>query len=260
MVRHNARKKKVWRKKNAFIASITRIKTVKNIGKTISPVVQHKRIGGEIPKDNIITNPFTGNQFVGVNPHPIPGEKYGIIVTGYDWIPINEYKAQNGLLWEHKKYPQNTYLYTKHEDPKKMNRVQYMEKLVEHKMRKWVRKNPCPADMFEEDVEKWKAEYTSNEERTRDFVVSMYDKLPLTGRFKQSDHKFEEKLVAELKDSNGDGHKVNDLKPGQSKLLDKAQKITNQVHAKHANLVSTNLRDHKRQRGRVILPAMKQAA
>ena len=253
MVRHNARKKKIWRKKFANVAAISRLKSVKNTTKGISEVVNHKRYGEEIPKDKLITNPYTGHQFVMTNPHPIYGEKYGIVVTGHDWIPVEEYSSKSGLLWEHKKHPQPKAL-VKHVDPKKMNSVQYMEKLVQHKLFKWERKHPKPDDELFNDVEQWKQERETALERFRDFVVSIYDKLPLTGRYKNGDHKFKEELVAELKDKDGEGHKVNELKPGESKLLDKAQKITNKAHAKNVNLVSTNLRDHKRQRGRIILP------
>lgn len=268
MVRHNARKKKIWRKKFANVAAISRLKSVKNTTKGISEVVNHKRYGKEIPKDKLITNPYTGHQFVMTNPHPIYGEKYGIVVTGHNWIPVEEYSSKSGLLWEHKKHPQPSSYWEEivdgkpklikstslHKDPKKMNRIEYMEKLVQYKLAKWERKHPKPDDELFNDVEQWKQERETALERFRDFVVSIYDKLQLTGRYKNGDHKFKEELVAELKDKDGEGHKVNELKPGESKLLDKAQKITNKAHAKNINLVATNLRDHKRQRGRIILP------
>lgn len=138
----------------------------------------------------------------------------------------------------------------------KLNKVEYMEKLVEHKTAKWERKNPCPAEMFIEDVEKWKQLRETMKERFRDFVVSIYDPLPLTGRFviaKENSATYQEEKVAELKDINGEGHKVNDL-PKDSKLIKKAQKVTNETKAKRPNLVATNLKDHKRQKGRIILP------
>ncbi len=138
----------------------------------------------------------------------------------------------------------------------KLNKVEYMEKLVEHKVKKWERKHPQPADMFVEDVEKWKQERETAKERFRDFVVSIYDPLPLTGRFviaKENSATYQEEKVAELKDINGEGHKVNDL-PKDSKLIKKAQKVTNETKAKRPNLVATNLKDHKRQKGRIILP------
>jgi hypothetical protein len=147
-----------------------------------------------------------------------------------------------------------------HVDPKKMNHVEYMEKLTQHKLAKWERKHPKPCkddDLFKEEmIPLWEDERRKAEERLRDFVVSIYDKLPLIGRFKQKKdgmETYQEKKIADLKDENGDGHRINEISV-DSKLVKKAQKITNKVHAKHANLVCTNLKDHKRQRGRIILP------
>ena len=141
-------------------------------------------------------------------------------------------------------------------DLPKMNKFQYMEKLVEHKTTKWERKNPCPAEMFTEEVEKWKQERENAKQRFRDFVVSIYDKLLLTGRFivaKDDRDTYSEEKVADVKDVNGEGHRVNML-PKNSKLMKKVQKITNETKAKRPNLVATNLRDHKKQKGRIVLP------
>ena len=251
------------------LAANSRKFTVKNIKKGISPIVSHKRFGTDITEDKLITNPLTGNKFVMVNPHTITGN-YGVTVTGYDWIPVDEYKFNNGLLWEHKKYPQPKSYWNEiidgkptmikstslHKDPVKMNRVQYMEKLVEHKLAKWERKNVCPAEMFTEDVEKWKQLRETAKERFRDFVVSVYDPLTLTGRFivgKGGSATYQEKKVAEIKDINGEGHMVNNL-PKDSKLMKKVQKIVNHTKDKYPNLIACNLKDHKRQKGRLILP------
>jgi hypothetical protein len=274
---HSRVRAKVRRRKVAALAAYSRQFTVKNIKKGISEVVNHKRYGAvDIPKDKLITSPYSGIQYVMTNPHPIHGEKYGITVTGYDWVPIDEYKTNSGLLWEHKKYPQpKRLLKCKKKDRRsgfiparndflayfpnfpytlpKMNKVQYMEKLVEHKLAKWERKNICPEAMFTEDVEKWKQERETAKERFRDFVVSIYDKLHLTGRFVVAENNYSEEKVAEIKDVDGEGHHINDL-PKTSKLIKKAQKITNEVKSKRQNLVATNLKDHKKQKGRIILP------
>ena len=161
--------------------------------------------------------------------------------------------------WKLKKSPQPKG-WAVHVDPKKMNRVEYMEKLTQHKLAKWERKHPKPCkddDLFKEEmIPLWEDERRRAEERLRDFVVSIYDKLPLIGRFEQKKDgmaTYQDKKVADLKDENGDGHRVNEISV-DSKLVKKAQKITNKVHAKHANLVCTNLKDHKRQKGRIILP------
>lgn len=138
----------------------------------------------------------------------------------------------------------------------KMNRVEYMEKLVKHKTAKWERKNPKPLDMFAEEVEKWKQLRENAIERIRDFVVSVYDPLLLTGRFvmnKEASATYQEEKIAEIKDINGEGHKVNAL-PKDSKLMKKAQKVVDETKHKRNNLVCGNLRDHKRKTGRIILP------
>jgi hypothetical protein len=156
-------------------------------------------------------------------------------------------------------------------NPKKMTQQEYWEKLTQHKLDKWIRKNPAPIapkvdpispDAFAEQDQlaykakqsEWEKMRDAAEERFRDFVISMYDKLPLSGRFEKSDNNYVEEKVAEIKDVNGEGHRVNELNPKTSKLLKVAQKKTDEVKAKRHNLVCTNLKDHKRQKGRMILP------
>ena len=142
----------------------------------------------------------------------------------------------------------------------KMNKVEYMEKLVEHKTAKWERKHPqpCPSDdLFKvEYQEQWYKDRDAAIERIRDFVVSVYDPLLLTGRFvmnKEASATYQEEKIAEIKDINGEGHKVNAL-PKDSKLMKKAQKVVDETKHKRNNLVCGNLRDHKRKTGRIILP------
>jgi len=140
---------------------------------------------------------------------------------------------------------------------KNLGKAAKMKAYEDEKVKKWERKHPKPCpddDLFKDEmIPVWEHEREQAIERIRDFVVSMFDKLPLTGRYKESDSKFVEKPVAELKDANGDGHKINDL-DSKSKLLNKAQKLTNDEKAKNAKLVATNLKDHKRKKGRIILP------
>lgn len=177
------------------------------------------------------------------------GEKWTINGAG-GWMRVYDTKRdkRNDFVTFFPKYP-----YTL----PKMNKIEYMEKLVQHKLAKWERKNPRPAekdDMFKEEfVTPWQLERNRAEERIRDFVVSVYDKLTLTGRFQTGEHKFNEEKVAEIKDINGEGHHINML-PNDSKILKKAQKITDETKVKRSNLVCTNLRDHKKQKGRIILP------
>lgn len=138
----------------------------------------------------------------------------------------------------------------------KMNKQQYMEKLVQHKLEKWDKKNPKPQQDLFDKVEDWEQRRFIAEQRFRDFVVSVYDPLTLTGRFvvgKGNSATYQEKKVAEIKDINGEGHVVNNLS-NNSKLMKKVQKVTNHMRNKYPNLVSCHLMDHKKQHGRIILP------
>ena len=138
----------------------------------------------------------------------------------------------------------------------KMNKQQYMEKLVQHKLEKWDKKNPKPQQDLFDKVEDWEQRRFIAEQRFRDFVVSVYDPLTLTGRFvvgKGNSATYQEKKIAEIKDINGEGHVVNNLS-NDSKLMKKVQEVTNHMRNKYPNLVSCHLMDHKKQHGRIILP------
>lgn len=138
----------------------------------------------------------------------------------------------------------------------------FMEQVVQHKLAKWEKKNPRPVkkdqnppDMFEQEfMAPWNVARENALKRIRDFVVSMYDKLPLTGRFQKSDNEIVEEPVAKIKDKTNEGHNINNLDPKKSALLKKAQKKTDRTKIEKPNLICTNLKDHKRQKGRIILP------
>ena len=140
---------------------------------------------------------------------------------------------------------------------KNLGKAAKMELYTQDKLKKWEKKHPKPCpddDLFKDElIPAWNAEREQALIRIRDFVVSMFDKLPLSGRYKESDNKFTEKPIAEIKDINGEGHRVNELDK-DSKLLQKAQKITNEAKALNKKLVASNLKDHKRKKGRMILP------
>lgn len=291
MKQHNQRKKKIWRRKFATIAARDRQFTVRNTNKAISPKVEHKLYYNGDTKD-AITCPFTGHKFIPTNPHPVPG-KFGIEITGYDWVEPKgllwkpeRHKQPKRLMRYKKRYhgkeivvpnenwPNAQYVKKQRKVNRekrndyityfplypyvqiKMSKEAYMEALVKHKTAKWERKNPKPDQDLFEKVEDWKNKRFVAEQRFRDFVVSIYDKLHLTGRFvvaKGDKDTYQEEKVADIKDINGEGHKVNEL-PKDSKLMKKAQKITNETKKQRPNLVSTNLKDHKQKKGRIILP------
>ena len=286
---HSRIRLKVRRRKVAILAAKSKQFDVINHQKKMPTKVEHKLYYGDL--ENAITCPFTGHKFVPENPHPVPG-KFGITITGYDWvepegklwvIPKEGFKQPKRLMkLKKRKYGkkhettngvggimmvQNTKPgKQKHNDFQqfknypyhlpKMNRTEYMEKYVEHKTKKWERKNPKPMDMFVEDVEKWKQLRETAIEHIRDFVVSVYDKLVLTGRYKiekNGSATYMEKKIAMVKDINGEGHHVNAL-PTSSALIKRAQGLVDRAKARDRRLVAGNLRDHKKQKGRIILP------
>lgn len=150
----------------------------------------------------------------------------------------------------------------------------YMEAYAQHKLKRWLKKNPCPVavgstgydisqDLFEQEyLNPWEEARDKETERCRNFVISVYDKLSLIGRYKKSSDKYEEIKIAELKDSNFDifNHSsINDI-PKDATLMKTAQRITNIEKKKNSMLVSTNLLDHTRKKGRIILPELSMAA
>ena len=275
---HNCVRIKVRRRKVAALAAYSRQFTVKNCttGAKLKTVKIGKDTELKVIEQNGVMYYRAGWKGIFKNLH-IAGNLYTVSEKP-DYLGMHCHLVEP-VSWSKKKYPQPKSYWLKtidtaptrikstslHKDPVKMNRVQYMEKLTEHKLAKWERKNPCPVyspdlfysqEEFNKDVEKWKQERENMKERFRDFVVSIYDKLLLTGRFvlaKKNSASYMEEKVAELKDINGEGHRVNEL-PKDSPLIKKAQKKTNEIKAKRPNLVATNLKDHKKQKGRIILP------
>lgn len=143
--------------------------------------------------------------------------------------------------------------------PKHKTPTQRMKAEEDHMVARWDKRHPMPEpDLFGNHKE-WEKTREAAIERIRDIVVSRYDKLILTGRFKRSENEFYEKTVATIKDINGEGHKVNEL-PKTSKLLMKATSLTQTIYEKSPSLVATTLHDHVRKRGRIILPCMPRAA
>ena len=150
---------------------------------------------------------------------------------------------------------------------KKLNHTELMEGYVQHKLQKWEQKHPCPVkkdDLFySQQYPIWEQEKQSAEERLRDLVINKYtNKLSLIGRFEIDDNKYEELEVAKITDKFSETVKaggVNNLS-AESKVMRKAQHMTNITKKRHPKCVCTNLRDHKKQRGRILLPKMAAAA
>lgn len=150
---------------------------------------------------------------------------------------------------------------------KKINHTELMEGYVQHKLKKWEAKNPCPVEkddlFYEQQYPEWVAKRQKAEEYLRDVVINKYtNKLSLVGRFEIDDNKYEELEVAKITDKFSETVKsggVNNLSV-ESKVMRKAQHMTNITKKKHPKCVCTNLRDHKKQRGRILLPKIAIAA
>lgn len=150
---------------------------------------------------------------------------------------------------------------------KKINHTELMEGYVQHKLKKWEAKNPCPVEkddlFYEQQYPEWAAKRQKAEEYLRDVVINKYtNKLSLIGRFEIDDNKYEEFEVAKIADKFSETIKaggVNNLSV-ESKVMRKAQHMTNITKKRHPKCVCTNLRDHKKQRGRILLPKIAIAA
>lgn len=179
--------------------------------------------------------------------------------------PPHKYTRKNPwyFLIKRESVPMCTRLYKS----SKLNHTELMEGYVQHKLKKWEAKNPCPVkkdDLFySQQYPVWAEKKQNAEERLRDLVINKYtNKLSLIGRFEASEEKYEEREVAKIVDKFGETTRaggVNNLSV-KSKVMRKAQHITNITKKKHPKCICTNLKDHKKQRGRIIFPQVKIAA
>lgn len=232
---------------------------------TIPPLMKGKMVKDELTGktvNNLIRENGNGQKWS--KPEHIT---YPNITTGkcYKVIVDKNGKVSKRVLSEAGKFQLKTVF-----KPLVKTSAAYMEAYAQHKLKRWLKKNPCPIkldgiqqDLFEREFLKpWEEARDKETERCRNFVISVYDKLSLIGRYKKSSDKYEEIKIAELKDSNLDifNHSsINDI-PKNATLMKTAQRITNVEKKKNSMLVSTNLLDHTRKKGRIILPELSVAA
>lgn len=232
---------------------------------TIPPLMKGKMVKDELTSkmvNNLIRENGNGPKWS--KPEHIT---YPNITTGkcYKVIVDKNGKVSKRVLSEAGKFQLKTVF-----KPLVKTSAAYMEAYAQHKLKRWLKKNPCPIkldgiqqDLFEKEFLKpWEEARDKETERCRNFVISVYDKLSLIGRYKKSSDKYEEIKIAELKDSNLDifNHSsINDI-PKNATLMKTAQRITNVEKKKNSMLVSTNLLDHTQKKGRIILPELSAAA
>lgn len=257
---HSSIRAKVRRRKVAALAAYSRQFTVKN--STIPKVGLNTKNVTTMFKEIRTTKfdtPVYGKMFeIDKDGH------YHLVERKFDPTPMMLNHKQPKRLIKCKKKDENgkkrndfvrffpNYPY----NPPKMTKQAYMEKLVQHKLAKWEKKNPKPQQDLFDKVEDWEQRRFLAEQRFRDFVVSAYDPLTLTGRFvigKDNSATYQEKKIAEIKDIDGEGHMINHL-PKDSKLMKRVQKVANNAKKAHPKLIACNIKDHKKQHGRIVLP------
>lgn len=145
----------------------------------------------------------------------------------------------------------------------KMSKEKYWEKLTEHKLARWERKNPCPIkddnttpDLFAaEHLGPWRATRDKMKEHFRDVVVSMYDKLAIVGNYvDRKNKKVKKKVVATIKDIDGKGHNVNhpDLSINHKLYKNAVGAAKVAMRADHS-IIDCDLMNHKRNQVRPLL-------
>lgn len=150
---------------------------------------------------------------------------------------------------------------------KKINRTELMEGYVQHKLKKWEKKNPCPVEkddlFYSQEFPVWDNKRQNAEEYLRNVVINKYtNKLSLIGRFEVSDNKYVEREIAKIPDKYGEVVRAKGAGYLSSKtvIMRKAQTITNTIRKTNPKCVCTNLLDRKANRGRILLPKMELAA
>lgn len=162
-----------------------------------------------------------------------------------DHIKIHDgHKNLNNLKpWYYLTKKESKLIQLKH-IPKKQTFEDFIEGMTKCKMFNWYKKHPMPInknkdmkDMFEDQfVEQWKQQEKEAIVRAREFVLSVYDKCKLYGRFKIGQDKYTEGYSVEL----GTVRK------------DKVQQKTNTLRKQNSNLVATKIVTKNEEK--IILP------
>ena len=149
-----------------------------------------------------------------------------------------------------------------------MDAEQYMIRLENHKMEKWVRKHPKPTDaQKKQDLfpELMDTEWNTREHNAREFIRNKirakYDKtnLPVIGRFEAGDNKWEERIIGYVRDYTHLADHINDDYYGNemNPILKKAYDIFDAYYEHHPNMSNGYIQNAEKTIGRVLLPSHK---
>ena len=149
-----------------------------------------------------------------------------------------------------------------------MDAEQYMIRLENHKMEKWVRKHPKPTDaQKKQDLfpKLMDTEWNTREHNAREFIRNKirakYDKtnLPVIGRFEVGDNKWEERIIGYVRDYTHLADHINDDYYGNemNPILKKAYDIFDAYYEHHPNMSNGYIQNAEKTIGRVLLPSHK---
>lgn len=149
-----------------------------------------------------------------------------------------------------------------------MDAEQYMIRLENHKMEKWVRKHPKPTDaQKKQDLfpKLMDTEWNTREHNAREFIRNKirakYDKtnLPVIGRFETGDNKWEERIIGHVRDYTHLADHINDDYYGNemNPILKKAYDIFDAYYEHHPNMSNGYIQNAEKTIGRVLLPSHK---
>lgn len=149
-----------------------------------------------------------------------------------------------------------------------MDAEQYMIRLENHKMEKWVRKHPKPTDaQKKQDLfpKLMDTEWNTREHNAREFIRNKirakYDKtnLPVIGRFEAGDNKWEERVIGHVRDYTHLADHINDDYYGNemNPILKKAYDIFDAYYEHHPNMSNGYIQNAEKTIGRVLLPSHK---
>lgn len=162
-----------------------------------------------------------------------------------------EDKPSEWPIWAHK--PRHPWFYLTKKESKQIQarhtkhiqtKEEYLESMTDCKMFKWYRKNKQPKQIidgvknmfYDQELSNWKDQEQQARQRAKDFIVSVYDKKPLYGRFMIGPDKYSE------------GYPI---KMGTSSAAS-VQQDTNKLRKKHMSLVATKIGEGDSER--IILP------
>ena len=143
---------------------------------------------------------------------------------------------------------------------KRIGSANFMERLAQHKLAKWMRKHPAPcdeSDLFKNEfLNPWEEERDKALERFRNVVVSTYFKLKLYGRYSQRDSGYP-KLIGLIENKTTElfNKNVTQLNT-DSIILDRACKIVNIEAKRNKNLIAGRLEDLNGKQGILIIPKL----